>query len=138
MVAFRSLKWLTTYSGEYLRVNFIGKDEQTLGLSEALQKQLSHEGSYVLALTFSQATAAAESSTRTEDKVTQLASQVQDVSQITQESAMKDIEQKQVDHIKATLRTTAVDDVDDIYSQQLRVMLKGSGTWLQKEALFDL
>ena len=75
---------------------------------------------------------------RTEDKVTQLTSEVQSIFQTAQGDAARQLLWEQMNTMISTLCTPAASAVDNIYSLQLRTLLKGSGTWLEKESLFDL
>ncbi|KAI9713573.1 MAG: hypothetical protein M1820_000955 [Bogoriella megaspora] len=129
---------------EYLRVTFIGKDEKTKALVEDLNKLLANEQRLVVALTYEKtseiaglATSAVQIGAETRDVVVDIQQNVSNISDALNENAAKQINQAQLENLRAVLKTSAVEDTDDWYSLLKKSLLQGSGAWLQREAFFE-
>ena len=125
---------------QYLNVTFLGKDEQTKGLVEDLNKQIANEQRMVVAITLKQtnqasalASTAVAQASRIEEQVLSMSENIKDLQ--TRQTCQ--VNQQDLDSMASTLRTEAVVDTDDKYSLHKRALLSGSGTWLEKEPFFE-
>ncbi|TAQ86604.1 hypothetical protein B7494_g5067 [Chlorociboria aeruginascens] len=139
--------------GHYLRVTFLGKDEKTRKLLENLNRQLTGEHYYVLALTYTSAKKIEETSSRIEslekDMHNDVQAIVEDVGAVSADidnlsSSVKDFrDMNNHEQEKALLEHTlsgnsALDDTLEMFHIYEKALLKNSGYWLQEEPLFKI
>lgn len=125
-----------TYTGEFLRVSFIGKDEKTHALVEDLNKLLMNEQRLVVALTYEKVTDATRLGAETKETVEEIEEGVKQLSAALQDSAKLQADTRLIENLQHTLKTTAVASTDDWYSWFRRKLLQGSGSWLENEEFF--
>lgn len=109
---------------QYLKVAFLGKDDKTKALLDDLNKLFTSEQRYVLAATYN-------NTQRIEEKVDNNNAQIRKLQQ-------RQLNTEDHERILRTLcNTSAADDVEETFYRQKRSLLKGTGTWLEQEKLFE-
>jgi tetratricopeptide (TPR) repeat protein/GTPase SAR1 family protein len=116
---------------EYLRVTFLGKDAATKTLIDDLNTLLGSEQRYVLGVTYA-------TTQRTEETVNsthEIASKV--LSVIEDEKDRKTQSEDESRLRNALCATSAPADVEEIFVRNERVLLRGTGAWLEEEPFFQ-
>ncbi|KAK0622754.1 hypothetical protein B0T14DRAFT_564176 [Immersiella caudata] len=115
---------------EYLRVTFLGKDAATKNLIDDLNKLLGSEQRYVLGITYATAQ-------RTEDTVNATHEIASKVLGVIEEEKNRKAQAEDDSRLRNTLcATSAPGDVEEIFVRNERVLLKGTGAWLEDEPFF--
>ncbi|KAK4450851.1 hypothetical protein QBC34DRAFT_348375 [Podospora aff. communis PSN243] len=115
---------------EYLRVTFLGKDAATKNLIDDLNKLLGSEQRYVLGVTY----ATAQRTEETVNTTHEIASKVLDV---IEEEKDRKTQAEDDSCLRNTLcATSAPADVEETFVRNERVLLKGTGAWLEEEPFF--
>jgi len=113
---------------QYLRVAFLGKDQVTKQLIDDLNKLLSREQRYIQGAIYA-------STQRTEESVRTISDKFTEFARKTEDNQSRDHGEKQM---RETLcDASAWDDVEETFIRNKRALLKGTGTWLQEEPLYQ-
>lgn len=116
---------------EYLRVTFLGKDATTKKLVDDLNKVLGSEQRYVLGVTYA-------SAQRTEEVAKATHDVVHKVLDVVEEERDKRSREEDESRLRNTLHgTSANSEVEEIFVRNGRVLLKGTGAWLEDEPFFN-
>jgi hypothetical protein len=115
---------------EYLRVTFLGKDSTTKKLIDELNRTLESEQRYTVGVTYATTQRIEEVVKATDEKVNRA---LETIEADKDKKALAEDESR----LRNTLSgTSAPADVEEIFVRNERVLLQGTGAWLENETFF--
>ncbi|KAL8937940.1 MAG: hypothetical protein Q9211_003439 [Gyalolechia sp. 1 TL-2023] len=120
----------------YLRVMFLGKDEETRKMLDELNESLRKETNYVVAASF----ASVKITERAVKTVVQTTAEnqkgIEGVGQFLEESRAREITKEEGELVQRSLELPAADRTLELFADFRSKLLRGTGNWLCQEALF--